>query len=78
VFNLLFVVVNYFFELVVINHKVKGNHQANKSQERDEMRPDVNTFVVNHKQTFEEFAPRVEIDAVTLMDLVIVLHEVRG
>ena len=40
------------------------------------MGPNVNTLVMNHKQALEEFAPGIEINAIALLDLVIIFHEV--
>lgn len=40
------------------------------------MAPDVNAFVMDHKQAFEYFNGSIEVDSVAMCDVLIVLHVV--
>lgn len=42
------------------------------------MAPDVDTLVVEHEQTFKDLFGRVEIDAITVCDMLVVFHVIRS
>lgn len=77
-FNLLPVLDHPDFKLVVIDDEVEGDEEDGEKEEWKEVRPDVDAFVVQHEQAFEELSFGVEVDAIARVYLIVVFEVVGG
>ena len=73
--QLLMILVERLPHCLTINHDVEGGQKENDKKSRDAVTPDIDTFIVNHKQTSKYLSGSVKIDSISMSDIVIVLHE---
>mgnify|MGYP000846841955 FL=1 len=62
------------FHSLAIDRNVECYCENNDEDCRNAVAPYVNALVMEHKQTFNDFFCRVEIDSVAMCDVVIILH----
>ena len=76
--DVLFRRADLLFEFMVINHDDKGKEDACEDKKREEMGPDVDTFVMEHEETSDKFSFGCEIDAIAGMNFIVILHVMRS
>ena len=61
-----------------IHHEEEGRDEDYDEDSRQAVTPDVNAFVVKHKQAPEYFSGSVKVDSISMGDVVVIFHEARG
>jgi hypothetical protein len=60
---------------LTIDHEVEGGDEDDDEDCRQAVAPDVDAFVVDHEEAPDDPARSVEVDPITVSDVLVVLHE---
>lgn len=60
---------------LAVDNEEEGEENEDEEDSRQAMRPNIDTFIMDHKETFEYFGRSIEINSISVSYAAVIFHE---